>query len=247
MPWWRSRRTRRASASSSVVTAPPSPVVTTLRGCSEKHAEVAGRARRPPAAARAERPGRVLDDVQAARTGELQDRRHRHGEAEQVDDAERLGARRDGGGELLGAGDVRPRRDVAEDRRRAAEQRRAGRRGEGVGRHDDLVARARCRARGRPGAAPRCRSRSPPRRPCPQRPPSARSYSASTGPSVRWRLAKTRWTAASSASPRSGRASRTWGASLIPPPGGSCTTPACARAPRRGRPAAPRTGARATW
>ena len=36
IPWWRKRRTEAASSPSPVVTAPPSPVVTTLRGWKER-------------------------------------------------------------------------------------------------------------------------------------------------------------------------------------------------------------------
>ena len=246
MPWWRSRRTRRASASSSVATAPPSPVVTTLRGCSEKHARSPDAPAGRPPAREPERPGRVLDDVQAVRAGELQDRRHLHRIAEQVHDAERLGARRDGGRELLRAGDVGPRRHVAEDRRRAAEERGAGRRGEGVRGHHDLVARpdverevGQVQRRGAVRAADReGRSGGGRHRPLvlrehrPEREVAAGEHALHRG---QLRLAQV--------GPREAHPRHV--AHVAPEPA-RVPARACAPAPRRGRPAAPRTGARAT-
>ena len=89
----------------------------------------------------------VLDDGQPVTVGDGHDRVHVRRQAEQVDRADRLGPRRDGGLDPVGVDQVRVGLDVDEDRRRAGEQDRADGRVEGVADGDDLVARPQPEAR----------------------------------------------------------------------------------------------------
>ena len=88
-PWLRNCATAAAMRSSSVVTAPPSPVVTILRGMEAEAAQQAERAARAAAAARAERARGVLDQRQV---GKLLDPARA---AEEVHGDDRLRARAD--------------------------------------------------------------------------------------------------------------------------------------------------------
>ena len=197
---WRSWRRRAAATSASwTVIMPPSPVVMTLRGCSEKHAsgpsEPIGRA----AVRRADRAGRVLDERRAGG-----DRRARGMASMSAGSPSwctgmiafvRLGDRalRRRGVEVVGA-----RVDVGEHRRGAALPHRVGGGDERQRRHDHLVAGADARdverelqrggavASSRPPRRRRRARRRPPRtraRAGPARPSRRRSTSATASPS----------------------------------------------------------------
>jgi hypothetical protein len=129
-PWKRSVRTRSATSASLVVTAPPSPNAPRFfDGKKEKVAAV------PSAPGRL---GRVLHHRHAERL-DLRDRDH---VAEQVNDDDRLRARRHRGAHRLRRHAEGLRVDVAEHRPRTGGRDRLGGRVEGEGRHDDLVAGA---------------------------------------------------------------------------------------------------------
>ena len=142
MPCARSRRRRSATSGSCTAIMPPSPVVMTLRGCSEKQASGPSEPICAALVAGADRARRVLDERQAVALGELQEGVHVGRQADLVDRHDRLRARRDralGGGriEVVGA-----RVDVREDRLRAAVPDGVGGRDERQRRHDHLVAGA---------------------------------------------------------------------------------------------------------
>ena len=162
MPWCRSRRTAAASPSSSVVTAPPSPVVTILRGWKERQPIAPEPPARHPLPARAERPGRVLEQVDLRRDGLLQ-RRPVERSPEEVHGQHRLRSRRHGLVRVLEVEVERRRVDVDEHGRRAREPRRRSPSPGTCTRARSPRRRARCRARARRGGAPQSRSRRPPR------------------------------------------------------------------------------------
>ena len=161
-PWWRSRRIEAASSASFVVTAPPSPVVTILRGWKERqpivpsppHGIPCQRAPSAPAASSSstisgETASWSADPVERTpeemhREHRLRPRRHRLVDALEIE-VERVGI------------------DVDEHGLRSGEPDDVRRRREGVGRDDHLVASqpnlVRSRARARRGGAPQSRSR----------------------------------------------------------------------------------------
>ena len=126
-------RTIAAIASSSVVTAPPSPVVTILRGWKLRQADQAERRRRRGRGARAERAGGVLDHEQVGQL--LEPRRP----AEEVHRDHGLRPRPDL--DLRRVDVHRHRVDVDEHGLQARERDDVRGRRERVGGHEDLVAR----------------------------------------------------------------------------------------------------------
>ena len=173
-PWKRSRRTRSASSASPVTTRPPSPrpkrffVGKKLNVAADADGSGADTVRAGPEGLR-----RVLDDRNAVR--QLVELRRPAEEVHREDRPRPLSHPRR---HVLGV-EVQGRRvDVAEDRRRADARDRLGGRVEREGRADDLVARARRRARPGRGRARRFRwRRRPPRAPRDTRPPPARTPS----------------------------------------------------------------------
>ena len=170
-PWWRIDRIDSASSASSVVTAPPSPVVTILRGWNERQPIRPRLPQGRPAPAGPERARGVLEQHDVLGHG----RRERfpvERAAEQVHGEDGARSRADRGRRRArGRGSSSPGR-----RRRApAAGPRARRRSRSPGRCTRARAprrRARARARGSPGAGrqspttprPRARPRTPPRR-----------------------------------------------------------------------------------
>ena len=123
-----------------MVTAPPSPVVTILRGWNERQPS---RPRPPHARAlppRSQGARGVLEQRDAARHCGLE-LLPRSRTAEEMDDEDSLRPRRQGGRDRLGRHVHRLRVDVHEHRPGAHERNDVGGCGEGVGRDDHLVAR----------------------------------------------------------------------------------------------------------
>ena len=215
--------------SSLVVIAPPSPVVTILRGWKLRQPISAERAARATAPPRAERARGVLDQRQI---GQLLDPRRA---AEQVHRHDRLRARPD----------LDPRRvevhrlrvDVDEHRLQPRERDDVRRRREGVGGHEHLVAGLQLEREHREVQRRRARrdrdrvlDLARPRQLAPRtRPTSA--------PIVSMPLSSTSRTASSSSAPTSGRARRMRAAS-------PCTKRSSVRGRRRARPAAASRAAR---
>ena len=229
-----------ASSASSVVTAPPSPVVTILRGWkdrqpaspSDPHGTPRYRAPRAPAAS----SSRATSCGTAVWSSSQSSGRPKRWTP--------ITARvRPVTAPATSSGRTqeRLRVDVDQHRSRSAERARRWRWRETCRRARRPRRRRRRRARGARGAAPRSRRRRRRRRRCRRRPRLRVSKAATRGPIVSWPSASTSAIAASSASPTSGRASRI--SSLTPPvrraaPG---TRRSCARDPGRARrpPASP--------
>ena len=144
MPCARSRRSRAASSGSCTAIMPPSPVVITLRGCSEKHASgpsepICAPLYSAPIAQAASSTIATRGAGRARGTGPCRPA------GRLVDGHDRL---RRGGDRALGGGRVEvvgARVDVGEDRLGAAVPDGVGGRDERQRRHDHLVARAHAR------------------------------------------------------------------------------------------------------
>ena len=132
-PWLRSWTISAAIRSSLVVIAPPSPVVTILRGWKLRHAASPSEPHASPRPAGAERAGGVLDHRQV---GQLL---HPARAAEEMHGEDRLRPRPDL--DLRGIDVHRHRVDVDEHRPEAGEHDDVRGGGEGVGGDEDLVAR----------------------------------------------------------------------------------------------------------
>ena len=219
-PWLRSRRAVSATRSSSVVTAPPSPVVTILRGWKLRQPISPSEPQARPAAAGAERAGRVLDERQV---GQLLEPGRA---AEEVHGDDRLRPRPDL--DLRRVDVHRHRVDVDEHRPQPGERDDVRRRREGVGGDEHLVARLEPEREHREmerGGSRRDRDRVP-------HLAGTRQLLLELGherPIVSMPLSSTAVTAASSSGPTSGRARRI----------GPGTTRSSVPARRRARPAAP--------
>ena len=140
-PWCRNRRTAASNPASSVVTAPPSPVVTILRGWKERHAATPSAPHGGSSVPGPERTRRVLDQHDLLGHRGLQ-RLPLDRSPEEVDRHDRARARGHGGCDGRGVDEERLRIDVDEHRSRTAELDDVGGRREGVRRNDHFVARA---------------------------------------------------------------------------------------------------------
>ena len=214
IPWCRRRRTAAASSASSVVTAPPSPVVTILRGWNERQASSPSAPHgvpryRAPSAPAASSTSATSCGTAVCSSSQSTGRPKRC--TASTARVRGVTASATSSGRTLNVSG-----STSTSTARAPAQLDGVRgRGEGVRGDDHLVALADPeREHGEVQRRRAGRDRDRVRRA--DRARRSRASKASTcGPIVSWPLASTSATAASSASPTSGRASRTWG-SLTP-------------------------------